>query len=108
MRYSCMPEFIKNQCFRLFAPYWLIISLLLSCGQSTDTQKTYYADGKLLQEVAYKNGIPEGKQTTYYPSGQVKAVSFFKGGKMDSVSTSYYENGKVKALKHYRQGLAEG
>ncbi len=103
-----MSEFLKNRYSRLLAVFGLITILLLACGQSKDTQKTYYADGKLQQEIEYKDGVPEGKQTAYYPSGKVKAESFFKGGKMDSVNTSYYEDGKVKTLKHYRNGLAEG
>ena len=73
-----------------------------------ESLKTYYESGKLKQEVACKNGVPNGLFRTYYESGQLLEKGFIKDDKIDGPTKQYYESGRLKSESACKNGELDG
>ncbi len=55
--------------------------------------KYFFADGKILSEENYKNGLLDGKFINFYPNGKTVEKSFYKNGLKNGVSEKYSSAG---------------
>lgn len=55
--------------------------------------KYFFADGKILSEENYKNGLLDGELINFYPSGKVAEKSFYKNGLKNGVSEKFTSAG---------------
>ena len=79
-------------------------------GKRHGVSKIYYADanGPLLWEFPYVNGLREGVATSYFVEGMVSGTTPYKNGKRDGLKKEYYRNGTLAREKPYVDGQQEG
>lgn len=71
-------------------------------------KKEYYDNGKLKEEIPYKNCKKEGIEKWYYKNGNLKKEIPYKNGWLEGISKKYYENGKLQAEIPYKKSLQDG
>ena len=58
--------------------------------------KWYYENGDLVNEIPYKNDKREGMTKWYYRNGNLESEEPYKNGKREGIVKEYYENGNLK------------
>ncbi|AQQ59943.1 hypothetical protein XJ32_07430 [Helicobacter bilis] len=66
-------------------------------GKREGIGKWYYENGDLVNEIPYKNDKREGMTKWYYRNGNLESETPYKNGKREGMSKWYYENGSLKA-----------
>lgn len=56
--------------------------------------KFYGVDGKLVVEINYTNGVPNGKELKYWRNGNVMEEKNWVNGKQEGLWAQYFETGK--------------
>ena len=72
------------------------------------TDKNYFDNGSLNEEIFIKNGRKENSTKIYYPSGFLKEEWFYENDTLQGRSFMYYENGVVKSSIDYINGIQQG
>src|ERR1022692_4494389 len=72
------------------------ILVFYSCSEHR-VAKLYYKDGKLKEELPYKDDKESGEQKEYYESGNLNIITPFSDGKENGMQKWYFESGKLKA-----------
>ena len=70
--------------------------------------KYFYADGTLMSEENYKNGLLDGEQLIYYPDGLVTEFAIYKNGLKHGVVSKYSSKGILIEEITYKEGKANG
>ncbi|MEO9569978.1 MAG: toxin-antitoxin system YwqK family antitoxin [Polaribacter sp.] len=70
--------------------------------------KYFYADGTLMSEENYKNGLLDGEQLIYYPDGQVTEFAIYKNGLKHGVVSKYSSKGILIEEITYKEGKPNG
>ena len=71
----------------------------------------HYENGKLLTEIEFKDGNPNGKMIAYYDNGKIQTEAEMKDGNPHGKMKMYYPNGKLQAdmdIKGYKDGKPYG
>jgi antitoxin component YwqK of YwqJK toxin-antitoxin module len=68
-----------------------------SLRDSTFSERLYLLNGRLVQEKAFLNGIPEGIWTTYSDNGQMLSLTDIKNGKAVNYS-AWFPDGKLRVM----------
>lgn len=90
---------------------WLILLILwffliVSCVNSeVKIERTFYDDGKLMQELTMKSGKIDGDVYEYFQSGILKSKTKFVNGVQDGKAEFYFEDGKLKSKAFFKGGL---
>ena len=81
----------------------LFITPLIGFGQ-TETKREYYASGKLLSIIDYKDGVRNGSCKYFWDYGAwaIMSESNYKNGKLIGASKSYYKNGQLESHGTYK------
>ena len=58
------------------------------------------ANGNLVMETTYKNGLPNGLETTYYDNGTKRTEAMMKNGKYNGKVKHYYPSGQIKSSSY--------
>lgn len=66
--------------------------------------KSFYEDGKLKDESTYKEGVLCGRRKTYYPNGTVKSQEYYKDDLLDGRVKRYRDNGTLEIIDTYVNG----
>ena len=66
------------------------------------------ANGNIVLETTYKNGLPNGLETAYYPDGNKRSESMMKDGKYNGKVIHYYPNGKIESSETYKNDFKYG
>lgn len=66
--------------------------------------KSFYEDGKLKDESTYEDGVLQGRRKTYYPNGTVKSREYYKDDLLDGRIKRYRENGTIEIIDTYVNG----
>jgi TonB family protein len=89
-----------------------LLFILIYCvtlfAQDNPVKKTYYSNGKVESEVAYKDTIREGEAKFYYEDGTLKEERLYVNGRVAGLVKVYYPNGKLKELINIEDGKREG
>ncbi|MDR2223466.1 MAG: toxin-antitoxin system YwqK family antitoxin [Flavobacteriaceae bacterium] len=70
--------------------------------------KEYYNNGKLKQEMSFKNGLPEGEAITYHDNGVVQSTEFLKAGKVEGVVKEFDFEGNLIIERNFVNDVMEG
>lgn len=73
-------------------------------GKIEGQWKYYYPEGSKLSEFTYKNGEAEGKAKEYFKNGALKYDMNYKASQFDGYFIEYYQNGKVKQEGWFMNG----
>ena len=81
----------------------LFIIPFIGFGQ-TETKREYYASGKLLSIINYKDGVRNGSSKYFWDYGAWAIMSEvdYKNGKLIGTSKSYYKNGQLESCGTYK------
>jgi hypothetical protein len=79
-----------------------------AAGRAEGTQKNYYEDGKIKNEVSYVDGRRDGAAKQYYTNGQAESEISYKDNVKDGPSKWYYEDGILYQEVTYRSGKKHG
>jgi len=66
------------------------------------------ADGAMVAEEHYKNGLINGFSKVFYPEGGLSEQYFLKMGIRDGLWEQYYTDGKLKLRGGYKAGEKQG
>lgn len=77
-------------------------------GKLEGRKTVYYPNGKIVDEVVYKNGLKEGVYKKYSESGIVMESSFFKNGEYDGEAIYKDPNDQVVAKGMFKKGKKIG
>lgn len=78
-------------------------------GRLEGLRKTYYADGKTVQnEGTFTEGKMNGLIKSYFPDGKVESEAIYKMGEQDGYERRYRENGELWLDASYKNGKPEG
>ena len=77
-------------------------------GTPTGVWKTYYDDGKLLEECPYKNGKKDGVCKQYFTDGTLKSEVNFQNGKYEGPAHFLLPGGKPLLTGQFKNDLKEG
>lgn len=103
----------------------LLVVLLQSCNNKSDTTKKYiaisnkefklltYERDTLVSEQSYfvnnqNDTLLDGVSKEYFRNGTVKAMKNYYLGMQDSFSTEFYQSGKIMGKYYYRFGFPFG
>ena len=67
-------------------------------------QKSYNAQGTLINEFYYNKNGKLGEEVGYYDDGTIKITVLYSNGVKDGTSKIYTNSGQKKALNYYFQG----
>lgn len=71
--------------------------------------KEFYANGKLRNEVVYRDNKKHGLDISWYNgSGCVKQEMYYNHGQLDGPVTHYGKNCKKELIENYKNGVKEG
>ena len=71
-------------------------------------KRDYHSNGKLWEEIPYKNDKREGMTKWYYENGNLESEEPYKNGKREGMSKWYYENGSLKAETPFNNNGVNG
>ncbi|MEZ4859598.1 MAG: hypothetical protein R2781_12425 [Flavobacteriaceae bacterium] len=77
-------------------------------GKLEGKQTTYYANGKVTEEINYANGIKEGENLYYAPEGVLIKKLYYRNNQLDGAATYYDAFGVVVIEGYYKQGKKHG
>lgn len=77
-------------------------------GKIEGLSRIYYPNGNLEVEVKFKDGRKNGFFKSYYPNGNLKFEKNYKDGKLDGTAKGFYKNGDLEYEKNYKNGKIEG
>lgn len=77
-------------------------------GSGNFNVKTYYANGQLNGEGAYKKGKMEGAWKYYFPEGTRMSEFIYKEGEATGAATEYFHNGAIKFKMNYKNNQFDG
>jgi antitoxin component YwqK of YwqJK toxin-antitoxin module len=72
------------------------------------TARYYDRNGKLREEIDYKNGLKDGWIKIYYPDGKMEGKGQFKDGLREGLKFLYYDNEKLKEESNWLKDRAFG
>jgi antitoxin component YwqK of YwqJK toxin-antitoxin module len=78
------------------------INVLNSKGQKEGLWRKYYRNGKVSEELNYKDGICQGLFRSYYPNGNIHVETIFINGKNDKYYKNFYPDGKLEGLATFK------
>ncbi|NVK53482.1 MAG: toxin-antitoxin system YwqK family antitoxin [Flavobacteriaceae bacterium] len=70
--------------------------------------KYYFANGKIYQEIHYKEGKIEGLRKVYFESGKLKSTKNYINSKIEGKYKEYYETGELFMTGRYENGEQNG
>ncbi|MEI8365711.1 MAG: 6-hydroxymethylpterin diphosphokinase MptE-like protein [Parachlamydiaceae bacterium] len=99
-----------NHCLRVFFDsHWKLCECYPERDGKPDGQGVlYYPNGKIKEEVFYRNGVLHGPSRFWDPKGLLLAESWFINGKQVGKSWWYYSSGKIYSLQRYQDGEWHG
>ncbi|MDB4388799.1 toxin-antitoxin system YwqK family antitoxin [Akkermansiaceae bacterium] len=73
------------------------------------TSMKWGKDGKLVEQILYRDGKQIGLNFDIYPNGQRKSEVFFnEQGKKQGADTKWHQNGQKKSVYIYKNGVKNG
>ena len=84
-----------------------MILFLILCGCS-DTEKTFWENGKLKSEIEKKDGHYNGIATWYYSNGLKQHECRYVNDTLQGLSTRWYYNGKINSIEHFSNNKLDG
>jgi len=66
------------------------------------------AEGAVLSETTYLDGILDGEQTEYHPNGEVRRLRAFVAGSVEGVVRSWSDAGQLLLEQEFEAGKASG
>ena len=70
--------------------------------------KGYFPDGKLRMEIPFEHNHAEGIGHSFYEDGALAGDEAYRGGILNGIQTGYYPNGKMKTQGEWRDGKPVG
>jgi antitoxin component YwqK of YwqJK toxin-antitoxin module len=70
--------------------------------------KYFYANGDVMSEESYKNGLLDGEQLIYYPDGKVTEFAVYNNGLKHGVISKYSSKGVLIEEVTYKDGKPNG
>ena len=77
-------------------------------GELNGKTVTYYPNGKITEEIGYKNGIKEGENNYYSPDGILLKKLLHENGELHGPISYYDANGNVVIEGNYMEGKKKG
>jgi antitoxin component YwqK of YwqJK toxin-antitoxin module len=70
--------------------------------------RTYYDNGKIKEEIWYKEDIKQGQTRWYSQTGRLVAEYNYENGNFQGFQKTYYENDTISVLSHYYDNELSG
>src|ERR1044072_4893001 len=70
----------------------------------TGTAWEFYADGAVMTEQEFFEGIPHGASRAYYHDGQIESEHFHEYGRLLGPWRAWHANGRVREELDYEHG----
>ncbi|MBO5039172.1 MAG: hypothetical protein J6C85_06955 [Alphaproteobacteria bacterium] len=77
-------------------------------GQKNGLEQKFDAQGNVIAEINYKNGLKDGYANGYFPTRQNAFRKRYVNGKVEGKLTCYFPNGDVAAEFSYDNGIKNG
>ncbi|MCA1756796.1 MAG: hypothetical protein LC649_05010 [Bacteroidales bacterium] len=90
---------------KYYAEGRLVKDITYSEGLKNGICNNYYDDGRLKRTIIYKNDLKVDTAKWYYPEGMVYRSTPYVNDMIHGVQTKYYKNGKKQAELPYNMGL---
>src|SRR5436190_21492296 len=89
--------------------YFFIFLFIISFSTTVfcQTEKEYYADGKLKAEGILSNGEKTGLWKFYYPDQTLSAEENYKDGMLHGKRKTYDFQGKLLSIENWAEGMEE-
>jgi antitoxin component YwqK of YwqJK toxin-antitoxin module len=81
---------------------------VLNGRKRTGVWKYFYADGSIMSQENYKDGLQHGEQLVQYQNGKVTERSLFKNGLLDGLSSKFSSKGILIEEVTYKNGKPSG
>lgn len=70
--------------------------------------REFHANGRVMEEWAYKDGKKNGIEKVYYPNGNLYSRVEYNFDQIQDVAMHYYEDGSLATIDFYDQGVLNG
>ncbi len=77
-------------------------------GKLDGLRSVYFPNGKIAEEIQYKNGVRHGPYKKYTPTGIVLEETTYKNGEMDGNAIFRSADGKIASEGKFVNGLKKG
>ena len=109
---TIVKTFYKNS-DSLFVQFYTLNGKIKSQGvlngrKRTGVWKYFYADGSIMSQENYKDGLQHGAQLVQYQNGKVTERSLFKNGLLDGISSKFSSKGILIEEVTYKRGKPNG
>lgn len=98
---------MKKINFLFFRSIELLVLILLISGCS-NSEKTFWENGKLKSEIEKEDGRYYGIATWYYENGLKQHECNYVNDTLQGKSTRWYVNGKTHSIEHYKDNQLHG
>ncbi len=79
-----------------------------SLGKKNGVQISFYNNGKISEEIEYKNDVKDGIWNQYFEDGKKKLTASYVNGKVNGRYTFYYPNGAIYMLGTFVENKKNG
>ncbi|MCB1176262.1 MAG: hypothetical protein KDK36_01670 [Leptospiraceae bacterium] len=69
---------------------------------------SFYEDGKLYDEINYKNGLKHGIYKEYYHDGKLSVLRNFNKGKREGIHKGWHSKGQIRFFSNYKNDKFTG
>jgi antitoxin component YwqK of YwqJK toxin-antitoxin module len=79
-----------------------------SDGQLQGIATTYYPDGKIAEQIEYRNGIKDGLWEQFFTTGKLKLKGAYSNGENIGPFIVYFPGGQIMMTGTYAEGHQDG
>jgi len=77
-------------------------------GKLNGTEQKFYPDGRVAEEINWKNGLKNGVWKQFFRNGQLKSTATYVNDKLDGEFMTYFSDGTKHVEGVYRQDIPDG
>lgn len=101
---------VKDSVWRYYSYYDKVISLEENyvLGKKHGLARKYYTNGKIAEDLFWKNNIKQGIWKQYYPDGTIKLEANYINDFRSGLFKEYYPGGKIENEGTFVNNIMEG
>ena len=79
-----------------------------SAGKHDGKEQSFYPDGKVAEEIIWRNDLKDGHWKQFFDNGQIKSTATYISGKLEGIYTAYHPNGTKHIEGAYKHDIPHG
>ena len=106
---GCYYDNQKDSLWKYYSYYskYLIADEFYQKVKKNGLSRTYFRNGKIAEELEYKDGLMNGIWKQYFDDGILKLESFYVQDERSGSFTTYYSNGITETFGYFVNNLME-